>query len=192
MSPRSETVNRRMREKSRARILRTALKLFAKHGYEGTSVAKIAERAGISQGLLYNYFRGKEDVLEAIFEQSMADVQESFLLAEAGGPPSQRIEQLVHGAFAIVRRNQDFWRLSYAVRMQPGVVARVGKRAVQWTAMIHETLTRFLAESGVEEPELEAAVLFAVIDGVAQHFVLDPDRYPLDEVAEQVVRRFSP
>ncbi|HJU67313.1 MAG TPA: TetR/AcrR family transcriptional regulator [Gemmatimonadaceae bacterium] len=191
MSPRSEALNQRMRDDSRALILRTALKLFARHGYEGTSIAMIAKEAGIAQGLLYNYFAGKKALLRAIFEMSMRDVEESFALADAGPSPTGRIEHLVRGAFAIVRRNQDFWRLSYSLRMQPAVVSGLGKRLGEWTAKIRETLTRFLHEAGVPQPELEAALLFALIDGVSQHYVLEPSRYPLDAVADRIIQRFT-
>ena len=181
-----------MRDDSRALILRTALRLFARHGYDGTSIAMIAKEAGIAQGLLYNYFAGKKGLLRAIFEESMRDVEASFALAEAGATPQQRIEHLVRGAFTILRRNQDFWRLSYALRMQPGVVTGLGKRVAESTARIRETLARFLGDAGVEQPELEAAMLFALIDGVSQHYVLEPSRYPLDAVADRIIRRFTP
>lgn len=192
MSPRSEVLNRRMREDSRARILRAALRLFAKHGYDRTSIAMIAAAAGISQGLLYNYFAGKKGLLRAIFEESMHDVEESFALAEAVPLPADRLATLVRGAFTILRRNQNFWRLSYGLRMQPGVLAGLGKRTSEWTAAIRGTLARYLADAGVDEPELEAAVLFALIDGVSQHYVLEPSTYPLDAVADRIVERFTP
>ena len=191
MSPRSAALNQRMRDDSRARILRAALRLFARHGYDRTSIAMIASAAGISQGLLYNYFAGKKALLRAIFEASMRDVEESFALAEAAPSPAQRIEQLVRGAFTILRRNQDFWRLSYGLRMQPGVVAGLGKRTSEWTTAIRETLAGYLRELGTDQPELDAAVLFALIDGVSQHYVLEPSTYPLDAVADQIIRRFT-
>jgi AcrR family transcriptional regulator len=165
--------------------------MFAKHGYDRTSIARIARAAGISQGLLYIYFPGKDALLEAIFEQSMRDVEESFARADAAASPGERVEQLVRGAFDILKRNQDFWRLSYGVRMQPGVLSGLGKRLTDWTAAIRATLGRYLAEAGVKEPELEAEVLFAVIDGASQHFVLDPHRYPLDRVADRIISRFT-
>ena len=99
--------------------------------------------------------------------------------------------RLVRGAFTILRRNQDFWRLSYGLRMQPGVLAGLGKRTSEWTMVIRATLTRYLRELDVDEPELEAAVLFALIDGVSQHYVLEPSTYPLDAVADQIIRRFD-
>ena len=78
MSPRSAEQFDRMRAESRARIVDAALHLFAEHGYDGTSVRMIAERAGVSPGLLYHYFPAKEALLRALFEATMEDVRASF------------------------------------------------------------------------------------------------------------------
>lgn len=189
---RSQVLNEQMREASRALILETALQLFSKHGYDRTSIKMIAEVAGISQGLLYNYFASKDAVLEAIFEQSMSDVEASFSIADAAASPGERIERLVRGAFEILKENQRFWRLTYGLRMQADVLTGLSKRVRKSTSFIRDTLTRYLREAGAEKPEIEAAILFAVIDGVSQHYVLDATRYPLDAVADRIIQRFRP
>ena len=187
---RSERLNQRMRETSRRRILVAALRLFAAHGYAGTSIRMIASAAGISVGLLYNYFPTKADLLGAIFERSMRDVEASFARAEEAAP-ADRIEQLVRSAFRILEENRDFWRLSYGVRMQPAVVAGLGKRLQAWTKSIQSTLVRYVEEAGSTRPEVDAALLFALIDGVSQHYVLDPRGYPLGDVADGIVAQFA-
>jgi AcrR family transcriptional regulator len=189
--PRSERLNEQMRAASRRRILKAALRLFASHGYAGASIRMIADAAGISVGLLYNYFPSKAAVLAALFERSMEDVRASFARAEEASSPVERIERLVRGAFQIVEANRDFWRLSYGVRMQPSVVRGLGKRLHAWTATIRSTLARYLAEAGAQRPAVDAALLFAVIDGVAQHYVLDPRHYPLTGVADEVIALFT-
>lgn len=192
MSPRSPELNERLRAASRARIVEHALRLFAEHGYERTSVKMIAGAAGVSQGLLYNYFEGKDALLRAIFEASMGDVAASFAAAEAEPDPARRIEALIRASFDILRRNRLFWRLSYGVRMQAAVLEGLGDRIHQWTAAIRATLERFLRETGADDPEVEAAILFALIDGVSQHYVLDPEHYPLDDVAARIVEMYRP
>src|SRR5215207_3458612 len=190
MSPRTPEQNERVRAASRARIVEAALELFARHGYERTSVKMIAEAAGVSQGLLYNYFESKDALLRAIFEASMEDVRASFAAAEAEPEPARRIERLVREGFEIVRRNQAFWRLSYGVRMQAAVLEGLGDELPAWKAAIHRTLERYLRDAGVPDPSVEAAMLFALIDGVSQHYVLDPVHYPLAEVADRIVLRY--
>jgi len=55
-------------EERRRQILETTLAVFAAKGFDGTSIKDIAQAAGISQGLMYHYFAGKEDLLRATVE----------------------------------------------------------------------------------------------------------------------------
>lgn len=191
MSPRTAEQNQALREESRAKIVAAALRLFGANGYEGTSVRMIAAEAGVAQGLMYSHFASKEDLLRAIFQQSIQDVYASFAAAEAGDPAQSSLERIIRAAFATLRERLDFWRLSYGVRMQHSVIAALGEDLLDWTGTIRATLERALRESGAPQPEVQAALLFATIDGVAQHFVLDPQGYPLDAVIEALVRQYS-
>ena len=187
--PRTEQQNQALREESRATILRHALSLFAYHGYEQTTVRMIAQAAGVAQGLMYNYFDSKEQLLRALFEQSMGDVRASFVIAEDAEGPAQ-IERLIAGAFAVLRRNLDFWRLSYALRGQPAVLASIGAELHSWAATIRRTLEGYFEGQGNPAPQIEAAILFALIDGVSQHYALDPEHYPLDAVEAALIARY--
>ena len=63
MSPRTEKQFEEIRVSKKALIQETALELFATKGYHSTSISMIARTAGISKGLLYNYYESKEDLL---------------------------------------------------------------------------------------------------------------------------------
>lgn len=191
MSPRSDQQNEVLRTESRARIIAAALRLFGSQGYEATSVRAIAEAAGVAQGLMYRHFSGKEALLQAIFAQSIADVRESFAIAAAGRPDQSPVERIVRTALALVQERRDFWRLSYGVRMQASVLRALGGALPDWTAEIRATLEQALRASGSAQPTVDAALLFASIDGVAQHYVLDPEGYPLQAVTEALVARFK-
>ncbi len=52
------------------KILDTAILLFSKYGYDKISVREMAEGAGISEGAIYRHFKGKEDILRAIFNKA--------------------------------------------------------------------------------------------------------------------------
>jgi AcrR family transcriptional regulator len=192
MSPRTTSQNQALREESRARILEAALALFSANGYERTTVKMIAEAAGVAQGLMYSHFEGKEGLLRAIFERSVADVNESFGLAAAGGSDPPTPAAIITGAFQILRQKREFWRLSYGARMQQPVLAALGDAILDWADTIRSTLEASLRAAGVPAPDVEARLLFAAIDGVAQHYVLDPAGYPLDAVAAALVARFTP
>jgi AcrR family transcriptional regulator len=54
-----------LRARTRSAIVEAALRLFAKQGVGGTAIHEIAGEAGVSNGSFYNYFRTREDVLDA-------------------------------------------------------------------------------------------------------------------------------
>ena len=64
MSPRSSQQFEEVRAKSKQNILDAALKLFAQRGYHNTTIAQIAEEAGVAKGLVNYYFKKKETVMK--------------------------------------------------------------------------------------------------------------------------------
>ncbi|MEO6096245.1 MAG: alpha/beta fold hydrolase [Fibrobacteria bacterium] len=190
MTPRTSAQNQALRTSSRTRILDGALKTFSRLGFESASVRAIAAEAGVAQGLLYSHFSGKEELLKAIFSKSMDDVRESFGSSDdnAGQPP---LERLIRSAFAILRRNLGFWRLTYGIRMQETVLQTLGPELQAWTGDILKTLEAHFRSIGSGQPAMEAAILFAAIDGISQHYALDPERYPLDAIADALIEKYA-
>jgi AcrR family transcriptional regulator len=60
MSPRTKQQFEDLRKDRRQAILDAALTVFANNGYHSASVSMIAKEAGVSKGLMYNYFESKE------------------------------------------------------------------------------------------------------------------------------------
>lgn len=79
---------------SRTRLLNAGKTLFAKNGYEQTSTAAIAREAGSSESQLIRYFGGKAGLLEAIFNESWAQLN---------GLVDDYIAGTKHGREAILR-----------------------------------------------------------------------------------------
>jgi AcrR family transcriptional regulator len=61
-------------EDKRRLILAAAVRVFARNGYHASRVGDIAEEAGVAHGLLYHYFRSKEELLETIFRETWRDI----------------------------------------------------------------------------------------------------------------------
>ena len=62
----------RLRAARRARMLKTARKLFSRRGYEVTTMRDVAAAAGTSIGNLYFYFKDKEELLETLLAETRA------------------------------------------------------------------------------------------------------------------------
>src|SRR5262245_17388837 len=191
MSPRSATANQSLRDATRARLISRALRLFAERGYASTPVSAIAASAGVSQGLLYHYFPGKTELVVAIFDDSIRDVRESWARADAEPDPRRRLTALLRAIGAVIRERGDFWALSYGVRMQHEVRASLQPLLQPWIREIHDKLRRYLRDAGWPDARLEALLLFAQIDGLSQHYVLDPARYPLAAAIDRLIQRYQ-
>lgn len=175
----------------RAHLLEAALRAFAEHGYERATIKVIAAEARVAPGLLYHYFENKEALLQALFEKSGTLVREAFLTAALTPEPKARLAALLRVSAQLVRENQDFWRISYRVRFQEAVLGGLGPGIAAQSALFHAAFVHLLGELGRPDPEIEAWVLFATLDGVFQHFVLNPDAYPLDAIIESLIRQFG-
>jgi TetR/AcrR family fatty acid metabolism transcriptional regulator len=69
-------------EDKRRLILDAAVRVFARKGYHASRVGDIAEQAGVAHGLLYHYFRSKEELLETIFRETWRDVLDAVRSVE--------------------------------------------------------------------------------------------------------------
>jgi len=69
-----ETRKKRMTgDERRQEIIRAAMDVFSRSGFSGSTTRKIAERAGISEAMIYSHFQNKEELYAAIIDQKMQE-----------------------------------------------------------------------------------------------------------------------
>jgi TetR/AcrR family transcriptional regulator, fatty acid metabolism regulator protein len=166
----------------RRQILEAAVKVFARKGFHASRVGDIAEEAGIAYGLVYHYFKSKEDLLETIFRttwtEMLARVRE---VEEAGVPASEAVRQVTALLLRTWRRDPDLVRvLVREVTRSPHVQQEVEEITHAMDAL--ERIVRRGQESGEFrqefDPRLAAVVFYGVLDEVLTSWVLGqlPDR----------------
>ncbi|MDA3931386.1 MAG: TetR/AcrR family transcriptional regulator [Tenericutes bacterium] len=69
-----------MNEKKRIHILETAMVLFNQNGFDSTPTSKIAKKAKISVGTLFNYFPTKSELIQAIYVEVKIHSRKTFLI----------------------------------------------------------------------------------------------------------------
>ena len=89
----------------RARLVEKALEAFGDRGFRGTTIKRIAARAGVAPGSIYTYFKDKD----ALFRSSLEEGWDAFLasldeLAAAEGPFAETIDRLLDAGFAELAR----------------------------------------------------------------------------------------
>lgn len=190
MSPRTEKQFEDIRQEKRQLIMNTALELFANNGYENTSVGDIAEAAGISKGLLYNYFRSKEELLETILNQGIDDLMNNFDLNKDGILECYELETFIEKSFKMLNENRTFWKLFYSVSLQSTVFRLIEKRIDELFEPVMKLMTKYFSAAGYENPFMEAIFFQSLLDGVSFAYVLKPDIYPFESIKKEIIKRY--
>ena len=91
-------------ELRRQRILSAARECFGESGYAGTTVAAIARSAGVSNGLLYQFFAGKEQLLRVVLEQVIRDWVRAMVPRDTASA-SEALESMLRRSVEFCRSN---------------------------------------------------------------------------------------
>ena len=189
MSPRTPEQFEEMRESRRQQIMEAALEVFASEGYGHCSISQLANHAGISKGLMYNYFDSKEDLLGAIIEEGIREIMTLFDPDHDGVLQPEELSAFIRKIFAAMRSNQQFWILYISVILQPRVKELLeGKPFISYMDRFGPMLHQYFERMGYEDPELEMLTLSALIEGLG---VLLIYAYPAMELPEELLIKYE-
>lgn len=88
----------------RRRILHAAVRVFAENGYQGCRIADVARAAGVAYGLVYHYFRNKEELLESVFDEQWAIFIGALEAIDAGpGTAPEKVAAMLGFVFDVYR-----------------------------------------------------------------------------------------
>ncbi|RKS84282.1 AcrR family transcriptional regulator [Motilibacter peucedani] len=167
---------------AKGRLVGAALELFADGGFESTTVAQLADRAGVTERTFFRHFADKREVL---FDGSAA-LQDEVLAAIASAAPDLSAVDVVAGAFRatapfLERRREFAGQRSAVIAGNPGLLER---ELLKMTALV-EASAGALRERGVPEPAATLAAEAGVLAfrlGFAQ-WVTDTSRPLADCIA---------
>jgi AcrR family transcriptional regulator len=121
--PRTKEQYEKIRSEKREIIKQAALKLFAEKGYATTSISDIAQTAGISKGLMYNYFKSKEEVLKIIWDELMDEFITMIDPNHDGEITPEESENFIDQIFEMFTTRREEMKLYFQFSFQPDVVS---------------------------------------------------------------------
>ena len=190
MSPRTKQQFGEIRKTSKEKILRVSLELFAKKGYHATSISKIAQKAKISKGLMYNYFESKEKLLDEIIQQGFNSLAELEFKAKAGVGPEKQLEDFVDSVLDNLYSNITYWQLYLALLVHPEIQKKFEKKMQQFRDEFVGELASLFRKLKVKNPELEAFLLGTFFDGLVLNFMVAEDLFPVEKIKEALLNKY--
>jgi TetR/AcrR family transcriptional regulator, fatty acid metabolism regulator protein len=157
-------------EKRRA-ILHAAVRVFAEKGYQGCRIADVARQAGVAYGLVYHYFRNKEELLESVFaEQWAIFIQAIRAIGEGPGSAAEQIAAVCRFALDVFRTAPEAVRVLILEVARTPNAFRAGS-----TRQTFETAVRLVAdmvrrgqEAGELRREIDPLVAAAAVLGALE------------------------
>lgn len=180
----------RERERARDVILHAAADAFAESGYAKTGMKEIAARAGISVGMLYNHFKGKDEIFRELIEHYFTHLQEKAnSKCASSDPPLEQVLCRIRCAvefywenrsLAMMYINENPLRLEYVVKgweeQSRSVFSRLLDRAIERGDIV------------AEDPNVLAALILGAIHRLVYVMIKEGREEALNTIPDLIGR----
>jgi len=189
MSPRTEQQFGEIREQRKAAIMHAGLELFGQYSIESTSIAMIAKQAGISKGLMYNYFESKEALIVAIVTDGLQRFIEITPLHIDHTVTKNELIEYLETTCSILENNISYWKLYFSILMQPSVMSLVENQLMETMMPIVSMMAGYYESQGYSNPMAHAMLLGATIDGISMNYMINPEQFPLNDIKNIIIQK---
>jgi AcrR family transcriptional regulator len=175
----------RWKPDSQGRLMDAALELFGSQGFNETTAAQIAARAGVTERTFFRHFTDKRDVLFA-GAQWLVDSMVAAVLRAPAGPPMEMVIGSLDAAASILGGSQEWAARRHAViASTPELLEREQTKLSDYSALIAAALRR----RDVPEPQatLAAETAMTILRVSLHDWATVDDGPPLSEVIATVL-----
>lgn len=172
----------------RDEIVRAALRLILKVGYNQVTLADIAEQVGVSKGLISYYFPKKEDVFTAVLEQIVERLTTDFEnFSRADASALEKMKMIFNNLFGNEKRARRYYTVVIDYLAQA-----IRERQVQeYTELIYDSYRRYMESiivEGIEsgefrdvDPRRTASIVLGMMEGLVLQWFFDKKGFDLEE-----------
>ncbi len=191
-----EAAEARRRDKRR-QILDAAVTVFSEKGFHKSRVSDVARAGGVADGTIYLYFKSKDAILIAIFEEAMTEMIAGARTAMANvRDPLERLRSFALFHMDNVEAGRDTAKvLQVELRLSNTFMKEYKPTALQqYLDLIGDAIIEG-QQRGQVRPEVNPIIarraFFGALDEIAMQWILTPRaRYGLKESAEQIAELF--
>ncbi|AKO92243.1 hypothetical protein BEH_09140 [Priestia filamentosa] len=108
MMPRQDQQNKQIRDERRAQILQAALRVFARRGMVAAKISDIAKEAKLSHGLVYHYFKSKEEIFMTLVQKALeSSLNVIYYANEQVGTPLEKLRWMTEQIMKSINNGEE-------------------------------------------------------------------------------------
>jgi AcrR family transcriptional regulator len=172
LAPLNDEQLHQIRDERREQIKAAALQVFARKGIISAKMSMIAETAGISNGLLYHYFKSKDELFTSLVQEALLESEASMRsIHEMPGTPIEKIRALTEGI--LDESGAPYFMLIHQARTSDGVPEKAKQLLKQYSMDTSIDMLLPLFQAGQqagqlteEDPRELIACFLSVLSGI--------------------------
>lgn len=155
-------------------VLRIAVEAFNEHGYEATSMGKLADRLGISKSAIYHHVPSKEDLLRLALDEALIPLEAVINEVQAHqGSADERLDFFLRATFRILISKRSYVTLLLRLRGNTELERTALDRRRAMDRQLAQLVTEAQSTGTLREdldPRATARLLFGLINSVVDWF----------------------
>jgi AcrR family transcriptional regulator len=175
-------------QKGKQKLFTAAINLFESQGYFATSIEQITVEAGVSKGLVYHYFKSKEELLEALITETTGTMKSVATTLNSDTSIEKSLSEFIDTFFGYLEGEKRFLKLQLTLMLMPELKEILHGPLKQRADLLLQMLINWFQTAEVTYPENKGRLFLAMLDGVALHYLSTYDDYPLSSIKPQLVQ----
>lgn len=153
--------------------------LFERQGYFATTIEEITKEAGVSKGLVYNYFVSKEALLAALIIDTTTRMEAVAQVLKSDISAEESLTVFIESFFMFLKSEKQFLKLQLTLLLMPELNHIIGIPQRNRAKILLKIVLNWFEQAGVQHPKYKARLFLAMVDGIALHYLSIYSRYPL-------------
>ena len=193
--PRTKAAFQQIRDERKDQILNIAANVFATKGLANTKIEDLTEAAGVSQGLLYRYFRDKEEVFIALLERAISGaIQRAQNSISLAGTPLEKLRRLTEQFLLGMSEEPIYYQIFSQAMALSGRAHETIRKLDTLVRILHELIVEGQSSGEVskQDPDQLALIylscLFGLAAGIGLHSRHLNEHFPITETILRILK----
>ena len=175
----------------RDQIIQIATKLFSERGYDNTPLSLICDTANVSKGLISHHFNSKDGLLREIFTITTNVIIEMNLNNKSTKSPKERLNDLLLAFFSQLESDKFFFQFNLNMIVQPNTREILNDLIKERSSFILDATMSIFNEIDPKNSLVNSYIFIAELDGIALKYLGIFEDYPLHQVKEIIINKYT-